>query len=78
MKVAVSIPDEIFEEAEQLAERLGKSRSRLYAEAIAEHLKDHRFDGITERLDAVYSVNNSTMDPSLEQAQGEILDDEGW
>jgi predicted DNA-binding protein len=34
MKTAISLPDEVFESAEQLAKRLGKSRSELYALAI--------------------------------------------
>ena len=33
MKTAISLPDEIFEEAERLARWLKKSRSELYREA---------------------------------------------
>ena len=35
MKTAVSIPDELFREADELAHRLGKSRSEVYASRIA-------------------------------------------
>jgi predicted transcriptional regulator len=38
MKTAVSIPDEVFQQAERVAKRLKKSRSELYAEALAEYL----------------------------------------
>ena len=38
MKTAVSLPDELFERAEELAARLGKSRSQVYREALAEYL----------------------------------------
>ena len=34
MKTAVSIPDTVFKSAERLAERLGVSRSELYARAV--------------------------------------------
>jgi metal-responsive CopG/Arc/MetJ family transcriptional regulator len=34
MKVAVSIPDKIFEEAEQLVKKSKLSRSELYARAL--------------------------------------------
>ncbi len=34
MKIAVSIQNEVFEEAEQLAERLHTSRSQLYTKAL--------------------------------------------
>jgi len=36
MKVAVSIPDALFDSAEALSKRLGVSRSRLYAIALAD------------------------------------------
>ena len=39
MKTAISIPDEIFLAAEQLAKRIGSSRSELYATALAAYLK---------------------------------------
>ena len=34
MKTAISIPDEVFRSAERLAQRLGVSRSELYAKAV--------------------------------------------
>src|SRR5580700_6419740 len=54
MKTAISVPDEIFEEAERLARQRGMSRSELYAKAVAEYVKGERFVGVRERLDAVY------------------------
>ena len=53
MKTAISVPDDVFEEAERLAARLEKSRSQLYTEAVREYLGRHDPDSITERLDAV-------------------------
>ena len=41
MKVALSIPDELFESAETLGRRLGVSRSRLYATALADYVASH-------------------------------------
>ena len=41
MKTAISIPDDVFEEAERLARRMGKSRSRLYQHALAEYVARH-------------------------------------
>jgi antitoxin MazE6 len=34
MKTAISIPDDVFEQAERYAKRLGVSRSELYARAV--------------------------------------------
>lgn len=53
MKTAISIPDDVFEQAEELARKLKKSRSELYREAIAEYLARHDADSITASLDRV-------------------------
>ena len=50
MKTAIFIPDHVFEAAEQLARRLGQSRSDLYSAAIASYLERHRQDRVTERM----------------------------
>lgn len=48
MKTAVSLPDDVFEQAERLARRSRKSRSQLYRDAIAEYLARHDPDQVTE------------------------------
>jgi hypothetical protein len=52
MKVAVSIPDPIFAEAEVLAKRSKLSRSGLYARAVSEYLEKHGADRITALANA--------------------------
>lgn len=51
MKVAVSIPDPVFAEAEELAREWGTTRSRLYARALSEFIDTHTPDRITQALD---------------------------
>lgn len=58
MKTAISIPNPVFEAAEQLAERIGMSRSELYATAVAEYMSRYRAAGVRERLDAVYEIED--------------------
>jgi metal-responsive CopG/Arc/MetJ family transcriptional regulator len=53
MKTAVSIPDRIFREADLLARRAHKSRSRLYADALREYVDRHAADKITEAMNRV-------------------------
>lgn len=53
MKTAVSIPDELFEQAEQLARRGKKSRSQVFSEALREYLARHAPDEVTEAMDRV-------------------------
>ena len=79
-KTAISLPDPVFEAAEQLAKRLGMSRSELYASAIAEFVKQHRGRGVTELLDQVYGPDgeDSALDAGLEAAQLRALRKEKW
>lgn len=53
MKVAVSLPTPLFEQAETSASRLGLNRSQLYARALEEFLLRQGGDPITARLDAL-------------------------
>jgi predicted transcriptional regulator len=53
MKTAVSIPDEVFEQADRLARRMKTSRSALYALALSEYIARHDTDRVTELMDAV-------------------------
>jgi predicted transcriptional regulator len=53
MKTAISIPDDVFEDAEELARELNQSRSRLYTQAIREYVARHSADSVTAALDAV-------------------------
>ena len=78
MKIAVSIPDDIFEDAEYLARRQGKTRSKLYADAIAEYVGVYRTESITEQLNSVYLTEESTLDSALELAQYKSVDEEDW
>jgi metal-responsive CopG/Arc/MetJ family transcriptional regulator len=51
MKTAISIPDELFARAEELAQRLGKSRSQVYREALSEYLVRREPRSVTATLD---------------------------
>ena len=78
MKVAVSIPDPVFKNAEELARKLKKPRSRLYAEALVSYIGSHDPKAITENLNEVYGRISSAVDPAFEKAQLETLPDETW
>ena len=69
MKIAVSIPDDLYGQAETLAKRLRLSRSGLYATALQDFLAKHHGRKMTERLNAVYATEDSRLDPSLRRAQ---------
>jgi metal-responsive CopG/Arc/MetJ family transcriptional regulator len=73
MKVALSIPDELFDSAEALTKRLGVSRSRLYATALAEFVAKNRGRKITERLNTVYESEDSRLPLAVRRLQGRSL-----
>lgn len=53
MKTAVSIPDDLFRRADELASRLGKSRSEIYREALADYVARREPGAVTRALDAL-------------------------
>lgn len=78
MKTAVSLPDDLFRQAEATARRLHVSRSELYAKAIAEFLKQQHGNAITERLNAIYSRRPAKVDSGLHRAQLRSLGRDAW
>lgn len=57
MKIAVSIPDPLFEAADRLARVRKMSRSNLYAVALERLLAAEDDSAITDRLNAVYAAD---------------------
>lgn len=78
MKVAISLPDPIFAAAERLASHMGKSRSQLYAEAVARYVEVNQASVVTEQLNAVYASQPAQLDPALQAAQFQVLSREAW
>jgi metal-responsive CopG/Arc/MetJ family transcriptional regulator len=78
MKTAISLPDDLFESADELAERLGVSRSELYARAVAEYLAKHKGEDVTARLNEVYADEPSGVDRPLRSAQARSVVSSEW
>lgn len=78
MKIAISLPDPLFEKTDRYAHELGVARSQLIAEALAEYLDRHGPDAVTAKLDAVHATEDADLDPALLRAQAATLDDEAW
>jgi metal-responsive CopG/Arc/MetJ family transcriptional regulator len=78
MKTAISLPDDLFAEAEALATELGTSRSHLYASAVREYLARHRPDAVTAALDRVYASADLRADPAVAAAAAQILARSEW
>ena len=87
MKIATSIPDEVFWEAESLAKRMGVSKSELLRRALAAYLyawdakghdADSAGDRVREILDEVYSQQDSSVAEALSKMQWASLPKENW
>jgi len=78
MKTAVSIPDDIFADAERLAKALKKSRSQLYSHALREYVARHAPDEITEALDEVCADVGPSDDGFVPAASRRVLKRTQW
>lgn len=79
MKTAISLPDRVYREAERYARRTGKSRSQLYAEALAEYLTRHAPEEVTEAMNAVADqLGASRSDRFVSAAAWRVLERVEW
>lgn len=78
MKTAVSIPDDVFEEAERLAMDLQTSRSQLYSRALREFVARHAPDRLTEAMNRVVDVVGSEIDEFSQRASRRVLEQVDW
>lgn len=78
MKTAISVPDPIFEAADDLAQRLGMSRSQLYTTAVRQFVEAHQDEAVTRALNEVYADTEAAVDPVLMQMQMAALPEEAW
>lgn len=78
MKTAISIPDDVFSQAERFAQRRQMTRSALFTVAVDEYIHHHREDDVTRKLDKVYASEESSVDPVFAKLQSLSLPKEEW
>jgi metal-responsive CopG/Arc/MetJ family transcriptional regulator len=78
MKTAISLPERVFRDAERFARRVRKTRSKLYAEAIAEYLARHAPNDITESMNQVCDRIGVPVDKFQGKAARQILSKKTW
>lgn len=78
VKVAVSIPDDLFERAERLRRRECRSRSHVYAAALARYVACHAPGEVTESLGRVCTEVNPDPDDFIRAASTRILEQSEW
>lgn len=79
MKTVVSVPDDVFADAERLAKRLKKSRSQLYSHALREFVARRADDRVIEALDeAVDATTGEARDDFAPAAARRTLKRVDW
>ncbi len=78
MKTAVSISDEVYEQAELTASQLGMSRSRFYTLAVKEYVQTHKPDAITSKLNEIYGGTDSSLDDDILQTNYDLISKVEW
>jgi predicted transcriptional regulator len=78
MKTAVSIPDDVFRDAERLARRTKRSRSRLYGDALREDVARHAEDEVTAAMDRVCAELGESADQFIFSSALRTLERVEW
>lgn len=78
MKIAVSVPDDVFKEAEQLARRMKRSRSMVYSQALAEYVARHASDRVTEAMDRALVEIGESADEFVRATTRRVLKRSDW
>ena len=78
VKTAVFIPDAVFQRAERQARCTGKSRSRLYGDALREYLARHPPNKVTEAMNRACAEVGEGKDPFVSSAARRALGRSEW
>jgi antitoxin MazE6 len=78
MRIAVSIPDDVFENAERLARRAGRSRSEVFSAALREYIARHAPDEVTDAMNRVCEQVSDPSDAFVAAAGRRVLEHVEW
>lgn len=78
MKTAISIPDDLFRQADELADRLGKSRSELYRDALTDFIARRHPGAVTRALDELADELAADHDEFVSGAAHQTLERSHW
>ncbi len=78
LKTTISIPDQIFDKAEQFALEKNMTRSALFTKAVDEFIQRHHQKEVTAKLNKIYLKQDSSLDPLLAEIQAQSIPKEEW
>jgi metal-responsive CopG/Arc/MetJ family transcriptional regulator len=78
MKTAISIPDELFAQAENLARHSNKPRSQVFCDALREYVFRHSPEEVTESMNSVVDEIGQPVDNFVRTAARRVLGRNEW
>jgi metal-responsive CopG/Arc/MetJ family transcriptional regulator len=78
MKTAISLPDDLFQLADDYASQHGVSRSELYANALREYIDVHRHDDLTNRINKAIEGTDASLPADIERYNRRKLLEADW
>jgi metal-responsive CopG/Arc/MetJ family transcriptional regulator len=67
MKIAISIPDDVFQEVESYVAEQKCSRSEVFARAVAQFFEKSKNAKLLDAINEVYSTPESAEDKAVQQ-----------
>jgi predicted DNA-binding protein len=77
MKVAISLPDKLSNAVDQYAERIGATRSEIYARAVEKLLETIAAEESLKRFNDLYA-DDTPVDPALTAAARVTFERNEW
>lgn len=78
MEIAITLPNEVVQRAEETSRQLGISLNELCSQALSRFLETSGESEITRKLNEIYAQVDSSPDPVLSQMQFATLEHEDW
>ena len=80
VKTAISIPDDVFRDAERFAKKLGLSRSELFTRAVRGYVEEHQARELRASYDRAFGSDSGDDDTSelAKRAATRALSDVEW
>jgi metal-responsive CopG/Arc/MetJ family transcriptional regulator len=78
MRIAISIPDDVFERIERLARRAGCSRSEVFSASLSEYVARHAADEVTDAMDRVIANVDDSRDAFSAATSRHLLAKTEW
>jgi metal-responsive CopG/Arc/MetJ family transcriptional regulator len=83
MKIAISIPESVFRDVKEAAEKQKRSRSEVFVEAVREYLTKLESRRILESLNEVYAIPETEEERDARRSEFDlykrtVLEKEKW